>query len=62
MPGTHRLVAGWLWALGVIVEVIILVFFSTVLARFDPRWLMMTALAVACLRWPMIALGIESLG
>ena len=54
--------AGWLWALGVIVEVIILVFFSTVLARFDPRWLMMTALAVACLRWPMIALGIESLG
>ena len=59
--GHSQLVAGWLWALGVIVEVIILVFFSTVLARFDPRWLMMTALAVACLRWPMIAFGIESL-
>ena len=53
--------AGWLWALGVICEVIILVFMSHTLARFDPRRLMLLALAVAMLRWPLIAWGIESL-
>jgi len=59
--GHSQLVAGWLWALGVICEVIILVFMSHTLARFDPRRLMLLALAVAMLRWPLIAWGIESL-
>ncbi len=62
MEGGHsQLVAGWLWALGVIVEVIIMVLMSQYLAKFDPRQLMLLALAVAMLRWPMIAWGIESL-
>lgn len=59
--GHSQLVAGWLWALGVICEVIILVFFSHLLARFDPRILMLVALATATLRWPLIGWGIESL-
>ncbi|MGB0966233.1 MAG: MFS transporter [Litorivicinus sp.] len=59
--GHSQLIAGWLWALGVVVEVIILVMMSQYLAKFDPRQLMLLALAVAMLRWPMIAWGIESL-
>ena len=59
--GHSQLVVGWLWALGVIVEVIILVFFSTVLADLTPL-ADDDGTGIACLRWPMIALGIESLG
>ncbi|MGB0957917.1 MAG: MFS transporter [Litorivicinus sp.] len=59
--GHSQWVAGSLWALGVVIEVVILVFNSQRLARFAPQRLMLVALAVAMLRWPLIAWGIESL-
>ena len=60
--GHSQWIAGSLWGLGVVIEVVILVFNSHRLARYAPGRLMLLALAVAMLRWPLIAWGIESLG
>jgi PPP family 3-phenylpropionic acid transporter len=44
-----------LWALGVVAEIIVFLYMSRLLARFSPRTLLLASLALATLRWLMIA-------
>jgi PPP family 3-phenylpropionic acid transporter len=52
--GYSREYIGLLWGLGVTAEVGMFTFFHRMLPRFGPRQLMLTALALATLRWLLI--------
>lgn len=52
--GYSRELIGWLWGLGVTVEVAMFVWMHRLLPRFGPRRLMLAALALAALRWLLI--------
>ena len=52
--GYSREFIGWLWGLGVTVEVGMFVWMHRLLPRFGPRRLMLAALALAALRWLLI--------
>ena len=52
--GYSREFIGWLWGLGVTVEVAMFMWMHRLLPRFGPRRLMLAALALAALRWLLI--------
>ena len=51
---------GWLWALGVIAEVIVFLYMHRLMPRFGPRRLLMIALLLTGLRWFLIGGYVES--
>jgi PPP family 3-phenylpropionic acid transporter len=53
--GYSREFIGLMWGLGVAVEVGMFVFMHRLLPRFGPRRLLLAALAIAALRWQLIA-------
>ncbi|MGH8502664.1 MAG: MFS transporter [Gammaproteobacteria bacterium] len=57
---THSAI-GWLWALGSMAEVGVFMMMSVWLPRFGARRLLLIAIALAALRWTMIATLAESL-
>lgn len=52
---------GLLWALGVAAEIIIFVWMFRMLKRFGLRSLLLSSLALSCLRWWIIAYRVDSL-
>lgn len=50
-------VIGWLWAEGVLAEILLFYFGLTVLRRLPPLALMMTAAATGLIRWPLTILA-----
>ncbi len=52
---------GWLWALGVIAEVILFLFMHRIMPRFGPSALMAVALLLTTLRWLLIGYFVENL-
>ncbi len=59
--GYSREFIGWLWGLGVTVEVAMFVWMHRLLPRFGPRRLMLVALALAALRWLLIGHFVQQL-
>ena len=57
--GYIRSMIGWLWALGVIAEVIVFLYIHRWLPKYGHRLLLMIALALTTLRWLMIAYAVE---
>jgi PPP family 3-phenylpropionic acid transporter len=47
---------GWLWALGVLAEIGVFMIMHSLFQRYSLRGLMLSSLAIAALRWFMIAL------
>jgi len=52
---------GWLWALGVIAEIVLFIFMHRLMPKYSPRFLMMLALLLTSIRWLMIGFFVESL-
>ena len=52
---------GWLWALGVIAEIILFVFMHKLMPRYGPRLLLMIALVLTTIRWLLIGFYVETL-
>jgi MFS transporter, PPP family, 3-phenylpropionic acid transporter len=52
---------GFLWALGVLAEVVIFWCMSRISARFGSKELLLTALLITSVRWILIAYGVENL-
>ena len=52
---------GWLWALGVIAEVVVFLLMHRLMPRFGPRKLLMWALLLTALRWLLIAFFVDKL-
>ncbi len=52
---------GWLWALGVIAEIILFMFMHRLMPKYGPSRLMALALLLTTLRWLMIGFFVESL-
>ncbi|RDH84860.1 MAG: MFS transporter [endosymbiont of Galathealinum brachiosum] len=50
---------GWLWALGVIAEIILFMFMHKLMPKYRPRSLMIIALALTTLRWLLIGAYVE---
>ena len=51
---------GWLWALGVLAEVILFLYIHRILPKFGHRFLLLLTLALTALRWLLIAFFVES--
>ena len=54
--GHSDVMIGWLWAEGVIAEVVLFIFGGTLLARLGPVWLMVVAGLAGALRWGVTGL------
>lgn len=52
---------GWLWALGVIAEVVLFMFMHKLMPRFGPAALLKIALLLTTLRWLLIGAYVENL-
>lgn len=52
---------GWLWALGVIAEIILFMFMHRLMPRYGPGLLMAAALLLTTIRWLFIGYFVESL-
>lgn len=52
---------GWLWALGVIAEIILFMFMHKLMPKYSPRVLLMIALLLTTLRWLLIGHYIDTL-
>jgi len=52
---------GWLWALGVIAEIILFMFMHKLMPKYGPRNLLIVALALTTLRWLLIGEFVESI-
>jgi len=52
---------GWLWALGVIAEIILFMFMHKLMPRYGARLLMVAALVLTTIRWLLIGSFVESL-
>lgn len=52
---------GWLWALGVIAEIILFMFMHRLMPKYSPRLLLMIALLLTTLRWLLIGHYIDTL-
>ena len=52
---------GWLWALGVIAEIVLFVFMHRLMPKHSPRFLMMLALLLTSIRWLIIGFFVENL-
>ena len=53
---------GWLWALGVIAEVILFIFMHKLMPKYGPRFLLIMALLLTTLRWILIGRYVENIG
>jgi len=54
-------VLGWLWALGVIAEIILFMFMHKLMPKYGPRKLLIVALALTTLRWLLIGEFVENI-
>lgn len=54
-----RSMIGWLWALGVIAEVIVFLYIHKWLPKYGHRYLLVVALSLTTLRWLMVAYLVE---
>ena len=52
--GYSRTIVGWIWALGVIAEVVLFMLMARVLARWTVRQVLITSLLLASLRWLLL--------
>jgi len=52
---------GWLWALGVIAEIVLFLFMHRLMPKYGPRFLMIVALLLTSIRWLMVGFFVESL-
>ena len=52
---------GWLWALGVIAEIVLFLFMHRLMPKYSPRFLMMAALLLTSIRWLMMGFFVENL-
>jgi len=52
---------GWLWALGVIAEIVLFMFMHRLMPKYGPRKLMIIALLLTSVRWLMVGFFVESL-
>jgi len=52
---------GWLWALGVIAEIVLFLFMHRLMPKYGPRFLLMMALLLTSVRWLMIGFFVENL-
>jgi PPP family 3-phenylpropionic acid transporter len=59
--GYSTTITGYLWALGVFAEVVLFLFVHRLLVRFSLRVVMIASLALAGLRWLLIAVFVEQL-
>jgi len=59
--GYSRTLIGWLWALGVIAEVLVFMFMHRLVPRFGLRNIFLASLLCAALRWALIGLYVDSL-
>ena len=59
--GYSRHMAGWIWALGVLAEVILFVFMRVLLNWFSVYHLFVAALFITSVRWVMLALWVDNL-
>ncbi len=51
---------GWLWALGVIAEVVLFMFMHRLMSNYKPRFLLMIALLLTTLRWLLIGAYVDN--
>jgi PPP family 3-phenylpropionic acid transporter len=58
--GYTRVAIGWMWALGVLAEVVLFAFAHRLLTRFDLRQVLLGSLLLAVARWLMIAFATSS--
>lgn len=59
--GYSRTLIGWLWALGVIAEVLVFMFMYRLVPRFGLRNIFLGSLLCAALRWALIGLYVNNL-
>ncbi len=59
--GYSRTVIGWLWALGVIAEVLVFLFMHRLVPRFGLRNIFLASLLCAALRWALIGLYVDNM-
>ena len=59
--GYSRHLAGWMWALGVLAEVVLFVFMRVLLNWFSVYHLFVAALFITSARWVMLALWVDNL-
>ena len=59
--GYSRTLIGWLWALGVIAEVLVFMFMHRIVPRFGLRNIFLASLLCAALRWALIGLYVDNL-
>jgi len=52
---------GWLWALGVIAEIVLFMFMHKLMPRYGPGFLLKAALLLTTLRWLLIGTFVENL-
>ena len=52
---------GWLWALGVIAEIVLFMFMHKLMPKYGPKALLIIALILTTLRWLLIGSYVESL-
>ena len=52
---------GWLWALGVIAEIVLFLFMHRLMTKYGPWFLMITALLLTSIRWLIIGFYVENL-
>ncbi|UTW45766.1 MFS transporter [bacterium SCSIO 12696] len=52
--GYDAFTIGWLWALGVVAEVLLFLLMHSLLPRFGVKWLLVVSLLLASIRWLMI--------
>ncbi|MDT8404360.1 MFS transporter [Sulfuriflexus sp.] len=60
--GYSKIWIGWLWALGVIAEIVVFMFMHRLIPRFGLRKLLMFSLLVAAVRWLLLGEYVDSLG
>ncbi len=58
--GYSRTLIGWLWALGVIAEVLVFMFMHRLVPRFGLRNIFLASLLCAALRWALIGLYVDN--
>nr|WP_211163027.1 MFS transporter [Aromatoleum diolicum] len=59
--GYGKSVVGWMWALGVVAEIVVFMFMPRLLRRYSMRGILVVAFACAVLRFVVIGWGVESL-
>lgn len=59
--GYSGMAIGWLWALGVIAEIVVFLFVPRLMPRAGPRRLMLAALGLTAVRWLLIAAFVDKM-